>query len=188
MAISKTVKLDNSGGVDIAPDSYIGLLVRVVHLGVQKNTYEGTTTLKDQILLQFELQDVLMDSGNPITVSSIVTNSLKNKAKFLKIAKAFGVDVTEGVDLEELIGKPIMVVMDHNTAKTKVVVKDFTKVPSSLLKTVKPLSGTPTVLLDVEEITEAQKSELSEWVRNIINNRIREGGSSSEHSSGAVDL
>lgn len=188
MAIASKLKLDKSGGVDIKPDSYIGLLLAVVHLGPQRNTYQGVTTIKDQLALQFELQDLLFDSGNPITVTKIETNSMKNKANLVKFGKAIRANLEEGIDFEELISKPVLVNMDFNEAKTRVVIKSFTPLPSKDLKDVKPLIGTPKVLLDVDEITESQRKELPEWIGKLIAERVRDAEEHSPSSSSSVDL
>lgn len=183
MAISKLLKLDKSNAVEIPLDSHIGLLVGVVHLGVQKNTYQGVTSLVDQVLLQFELQDILTDKGSPITVSKIVRLSMKSKANLPGIVKYLGANIQDGFDFHDLIGKPIMVNMGQNLAKTKTVIKDFGPLPKLLQKEVKSLVGTPRVYLDVDEITESQKSELSEWIRKLIDSRVTsESGNTSDDS------
>lgn len=176
MGVAKTLKLDKSGGVEIKPDSYIGLLLGVVHLGTQKNTYKGETSLVDQLLLQFELQDVLMDNGHPIVVSKVVRNSMKQKATLTSIVADLGGDLEDGVDLDELVGKAILVEMGHNEAKTKVVVRGFSPMPKILAKEVKPLANTPRMFLDVEQLTDGNLEELPEWVRKLINERVRSSG------------
>lgn len=182
MALDKTVKVDKSGGVEIPEDTHIGLLVGVVHLGLQKNTYKGVTSVVDQVLLQFELQDVLMPAtGKPVVVSKIVRSSLKEKANLIAIVKALGADVEEGVVFEELIGRAVMVDMQKN-ANGKMVAKGFTKVSSINKSHVKPFQSTPKLFLDVDEITDGQKEELPEWIRKLINERER-----TAQSNGPVD-
>ena len=183
MAISKILKLDKSGGIDIPLDSHIGLLSGVIHLGIQKNSWKGVESLVDQVLLQFELQDILTDKGKPVVVSKIQRLSMKSKANLLIITKALGANVDDGFDFHDLIGKPIIVNMGHNADKTKVKIKDFSPLPKLLLKEVKPLMGTPKVWLDVDEITESQKSELSEWIQKLINGRVKENNASQDDES-----
>lgn len=183
MAVAKKLKLDKSGGIDIKADSYIGLLLGVVHLGTQKNIYKGVTSFVDQLLLQFELQDLILDNGKPVVVSKVVRNSMKAKANLVSIGRDLGADVEEGIDFDELVGKPIMVEMGLNEAKTKVTVKGFSKLPKLLAKEVKPLMSTPRVLLDVDEITDSQVTELPDWVGKLIQGRVKSRDSSDDGSS-----
>lgn len=187
MAIQKTVKLDKSSGVKLEPDMYIGLLAGIIHVGLQENTYNGVTSHVDRLVLQFELQDALTDEGKAIVISKTERNSMKEKANLIKTAKALGANVDEGVDFESLIGKPCLVKMERNT-KGNVVPKGIEPLPKKDLKDVKPLQATPRVLLDVEEITEAQLSEMPQWIRDVIAKRIRSDGSSVTDGSDSVEL
>lgn len=173
MAVSKILKKDANTGVSIPEGSHIGLFKGLVHVGTQENEFKGVKSLADQVLLQFELQDVLLGDGKPVTVSKIVRNSMHEKANLLQIGKALGADTTHGIDFESLVGKPVMVNMEPNEAKTKVVVKSFSPLPTLLRKEVKPLIQTPQLLFDVETISDAQVKELPEWVQKIINNRVK---------------
>ena len=173
MAINKQLKLDKSGGIDIEPDSYVGLLVGVVHIGSHKNEYQGKTSIVDQLALQLELQDLLTQKGTPVTVTKIMRNSMKSKASLIAFAEAMGADLENGIDFDKLIGKPVLVEMGFNQAKTKVGVKGFSKLPKTLKATVKPLMGTPKVFLDVDELTEGHIKELPEWLQKLVNERVR---------------
>lgn len=186
MALAKKLKLDNTGGIDIPVGQTIGLLLNIVHVGTQKNTYKGVTTLKDQVVFTFELQDELMDNSQPIKTSKVETNSMKSKANLVKLGKAMGANVTEGIDFEALVGKGVMLNMDHNEAKTRVVVKGYGVIPKKLIGEVKPLMGTPKVLLDVDEITDSQLKDLPEWIQKMINERVRD--SSNDSDSDGIEL
>lgn len=190
MAISKKLKLDKSGGVDIKPDSYIGLLLGVVHLGTQKQTYDGKTSMVDKLFLQFELQDALTDAGNPIVFGKVERNSMKKKANLLKLAGAYNIDMEEGIDFEELVGKPVLLDIGYGEGKTEgaVGIRGYNKLPSVLKKEVKPLMGTPRVYLDVEELTEAQVSELPEFVQKMVKERVDGENTSSNSSDDAIEL
>lgn len=184
MAISKTLKLDKSGGIDIQPDSYIGLLSGVVHIGTQKNEYKGVVSFVDQLALQFELQDVLLDNGTPVTVTKIMRNSMKSKASLVAFGEAIGADLDKGMDFDTLVGKPVLVEMGFNEAKTKVGVKGFTKLPKMMMGQVKPLMKSPKIHLDVDSMTEMQVKELPEWIQKVINGRVRDNSTVGTQSTG----
>lgn len=187
MAISKKLKLDKTGGVDIKPDSYIGLLLGVVHLGTQRNEYKGVVSHVDKLLVQFELQDVLNDNGEPIVYGKVERNSMKKQANLVKLATAFGVNLEEGIDFEELVGKPVLLDIAKGESSDKVGIRGYNKLPSVLKKEVKPLFNTPKLYLDVDEMTEGQMKELPEWVRKMINERIKTSDQP-DSSDGAIEL
>lgn len=184
MAINSKLKLDKSGGIDIKSDSYIGLLLSVVHLGMQKNSYKGVETVKDTIFFQFELQDLVTDKGHPVTYGKCERNSMRPKANLVKLGEAFGVNMEEGLDFEELVGKPVLLDIGKSPESDKVSIRAYNKLPSLLRKEVKPLMGTPKVLLDVEELTDSQIKELPEWVQKLVNSRVRNNSSESSNDSG----
>src|SRR5689334_1493487 len=98
MAVNKVFK--QKEGFEVPEGAQLGLLLNVIHLGVQKNTFQGVTSYKDQVLLTFELPDLTMDDGRPVTQSTRVTNSQGKRSTLTKIVKALngGKEVKEGVD------------------------------------------------------------------------------------------
>lgn len=189
MGVNKTLKLDKStggGGVKVPEGSHIGLFVGLVHLGTHKNEFKGVSSFKDQVFLQFELQDILNDKGLPIVFGKVETNSMKEKSNMLKFGKAIGANIDEGIDFEQLVGKPLLLNFALNNAKTHVNIKSYSPLPALLRKEVKPLATTPRILMDVEAITEGQIKELPEWLQKKISQRIKGGESSIDTSS--VDL
>lgn len=185
MAIKKG-KQESGQSIEIPIEPTIGLLAAIVHIGRQKSDYQGEVKIMDQVLVQFELQDVITNKGNPVILGKIMKNSLHEKSGMVKMAKAFGLNVdNEGIDLTTLIGKPVMLdIQKSSTGKPKIA--NFSKLRAVDLKTVKPLMNTPLVLDEVDEITEAQKNELPEWVRKLIDERIKDVGSDERNSP--VDL
>ena len=180
MALQKTFKLNTSNSVSIPEGSHIGLLRTIVHIGLQENTYKGETSIVDQVFLQFELQDILTDTGRPLNSGKLVKNSTHDKANLTDIVRSLGGDVKNGFDFESLIGKSVMVNYGLNQAGDKTVIKSFSPLPALLKKAVKPLSGTPLTVFDVETITEGQLSELPEWIKEKIANRITASSNSQD--------
>ncbi len=181
MGIAKTFKVStgSSKAVSIEFGSHIGLLLGLVHLGTQKSTYQGETTIKDQLFVQFELQDILTAEGQPVSFGKIMTNSMHEKAVLTKLIKTLGVkDLESGVDFEKLIGHPVMLNFELNKDKTKTSIKSFSPLPTMLKKEVKPLMNTPKLFLEVEDLTDGQKKELPPWILKIVDERIKSGSSS----------
>ena len=158
-----------------------------MHLGTQRQTYEGKTSLVDKLFLQFELQDLLTDNGQPIVYGKVERNSMKKKANLLKLASAYNVDMEEGIDFEELVGKAVLLDIGKGEKGDSIGIRGYNKIPSLLKKEVKPLMGTPRVYLDVEEITESQLSELPEFVQKMVSERVK-GDDGGFTSDGSIEL
>lgn len=193
MAISKKLKITKGELTVVPAEPTIGLLLGVVHIGIHKNVYLGVTSHVDQVLLQFELQDVLTDKGTPVVFSKLERNSLHEKANIPKLGKAMGLDVEEGIDFEELIGKPVLLGLEHNKDKTRVNIKSYSPIPKMMKSAIKPLMGTPKLYLDVDELTEGQVAELPEWIRKKLTERVTSGAvekstEARESGNSAVDL
>lgn len=190
MAISKNLKTDKTGGINIPVDSYIALFLGIVDLGNQQTEYQGVKTIKQQAALTFELQDFLIgENQQPARVTKIVTISMKSKATLPDIIRALGgdPDSEEGFDFEKAVGKPVLLQMKDNQTKTKVVPGVISALPSAFKSSVKPLTNTPLVELDVEALSETQLSNLPDWLQKIINGRIQDHSNTPSGSS-AVDL
>lgn len=172
MAISKIFKPGK--GVDIPVGSQIAIVQSIIHLGTQRTEYEGNVSYKDQILFTFELPEFVLENGHSVTLSKTETNTSGIKGNLTKLLTAIngGKKLTDdGLDLEDAIGKPLMLTVGvTKTGNSKI--EGYTSIHDNLKKTLKPLIGTPRLLLDVEEISAKELSELPEWVQKIINERI----------------
>jgi hypothetical protein len=89
----------------------------VIDLGTQKNTYEGETSLKRQVIIRWELCNELMtggdNDGKPFTVSKFYTASLHEKAGLRKDlaswrTRDFTPEELKGFNLTNILGKPCM--------------------------------------------------------------------------------
>lgn len=172
MAIEKTFK--PTKGVDIPEGTHVGLFAGLIHLGTQRSEYEGNVSYKDTVLVKFELQDVLMDDGRPVTITKRETNSSGAKSNLLKLVKAIkgSSNVADGVDFEDMVGLPVLLEITHS-AKGNAKIKGYMSVPDILKKTVKPLMGNPVLLFDVEQISETELQDMPEWLQKVINERVQ---------------
>lgn len=170
MAVNKKFKGDK--GFVIEEGTHVGLFLGLVHLGIQRGEFEGVVSYKDQVLIKFELPDVLSDKGTPLTLSKRVTNSSHSKAELMKAVKALSgnSNVDEGVDFEELVGSPVMLEVGHSKSGGAKIV-GYMPVPAALKKTIKPLMGEPVLLFDVEKISDKELEKMPEWLRKVINER-----------------
>lgn len=81
-------------------------------LGVQKNEYQGRIVTRPQIILTFELEDIIPDgelAGKRYTIGKFFTRSLHKKSTLRPFLEAwrgqpFTGDELKGFDLEYLVG------------------------------------------------------------------------------------
>lgn len=172
----------------VPEDTHVGLLHSIIHLGLQKNEFQGVVSIVDQVLLTFELPDVLLDDGRPATVNSRVKVSTHTKSTLTKVVEALGGDTKEGVEFDQLIGKSVMLGILHNTKKTGVYIKTYMQTPATLKKHLKPLLNKKILHLDVDKITDHQKTELPKWVVKVIDERHGHSSSTVKEEDGYIDL
>lgn len=173
MAVEK--KFIPKKSVEIPEGTQVGLFAGLIHLGTQRNEYEGKVSYKDQVLLRFELPDIILEDGRPITITKRETNSGGAKSNMLKLVKALKgtKDLEDGVDYEELVGQPVMLEIAH-TSKGNAKIDGYMPVPEFLKKTVKPLMTEPVLLFDVENISDKELEAMPDWLQKLINERVQD--------------
>ena len=123
----------NKGGGEFqqAPiGTHIARCIRLIDLGTQRGEYQGKVTMRNQVLVMWELPQELAtegeQEGKPFIVSKFYTNSLHEKAVLRHDLVTWrGRDFTKEeeaqFDLQNILGKPCMVAVVHNeNGKSKV--------------------------------------------------------------------
>lgn len=164
-------------------DTHVARCYRLIDLGTQRGSYQGEPTVRNQVMISWELPECLMDDGRPFVVSAFVTNSLNEKAKLRAWleswrGRAFTADELKKFDLENVLGAPCLVTVIHNE-KQKAVVTQVTKVPKSM--TVPPAVN-PKATFWLDQFDLAAFDALPEGIKNIIKESdeykaMRAGGS-----------
>lgn len=163
------VKETGSGDFQsVEPGTYAAVCYRVIDLGTQTNTYEGKQTSRHQVLLSFEL-DELMEDGRPFSVSMFLTASLHEKATMRKVleswrGRAFTADELAGFDLRAVLGKPCMVsVVVNDKGKTKVA--SVSKLPKGMHA---PKAVNPQLHFDLAEFDAKAFEQIPDGLKKII--------------------
>lgn len=129
----------DTGGGDFeqAPQgTHVARCIRLVDLGTQHGEYEGKATVRNQIIITFELCEEHMADGKPFTVGEFYTNSLGEKAKLRAHleawrGRAFTDEELKGFDLESILGKPVMVSLIANQ-KGRTKIGSLTSMPKGM--------------------------------------------------------
>ena len=119
---------DGGGGdYEQAPTgNHVARCIRLIDLGTQHSSYEGKATVRNQVLVSFELCNEKMADGRPFTIGEFYTNSLNEKAKLRAHleawrGRAFTDEELNGFDLESILGKPCMVsIIINENRKTRI--------------------------------------------------------------------
>jgi len=110
-----------SGGSDFTPapvGSHVARCYKLTDLGTQTSDYQGKVTMKNQVLMTWELPLEMMAAGDdgvekPFSVSKFYTNSLHEQANLRHDleawrGRAFTEEELDGFDLMSVLGKPCM--------------------------------------------------------------------------------
>ena len=109
---------------------------RVIDLGTQETTYQGTPKKQHKILVSWELPDEKMSDDRPFTISTRYTWSMSEKGNLRADLESWrGVPFTEkdfgpgGFDIKSIIGKGCLltIVQETKNGKTYANIKSISK-------------------------------------------------------------
>lgn len=163
-----------SGGGDYErPEvgNYSARCIQVVELGTQRGSYDNKPTMKEELMLVFEL-DATMEDGKPFVANWWGTNSLAETANLYKLlvqwrGKAFTPAELERFDLGNLLDVVCSVDLVLNKKGTKVSVGK-TGVSSLNKKLTMPERINPLVNFGISDIGSPLWDSLYPWVQKII--------------------
>lgn len=110
--------------------THVARAIKLIDIGTQHGEYQGEPTVRNQVIVQWELPNEMIDIGGeekPFIVSKFYTNSLNEKASLRADleawrSRAFTPEELAKFDLMAILGKPCMVTVVHNEkGKAKVV-------------------------------------------------------------------
>lgn len=152
-------------------DTHVARCYRIIDLGTQRgiNPNTGEPSVKNQVMVGWELPQCLMDDGKPYTVSAWLTNSLNERATLRAYlenwrGRPFTAEELKKFDLANIIGAPCLVTVVHNE-KGKAQVKGVTKVPKGLEV---PPQVNPSFAFWLDEFDAAVFDQVPEGIQKII--------------------
>jgi hypothetical protein len=104
-----------SGDFEDAPiGTHVATCIRLIDIGTHESEYQGKTSVRNQVFVQWELPNTLMSDGRPFVVGKFYTNSLNEKANLRHDLEAwrgrpFTAQEEERFDLEAILGKACLV-------------------------------------------------------------------------------
>jgi hypothetical protein len=157
------------------PGTYVARCVRIIDLGTQTGEYQGTPTIRRQVVLGWELPTELIPEGEykgqPFLVTKFYTASLNEKATLRHDlenwrTKPFTEEELGGFDLANILGKPCLVTITlTENGKSKV-----TGVTSPPRGTKVPEQFNPSLNFSLEpgEFDPSVYESLSDWFKDTI--------------------
>lgn len=150
--------------------NYSARCIQVVELGTHHSTYDGKETVKEELLLVFEI-DELMQDGKPFVVSWWGTKSLAETANLFKLlqtwrGKPFTPAELERFDLGNVLDKCCSVEVVLTKKGSVTVFK--TGVGQMNKKLTMPPRVNDLVNFGIDDLGTAEYDKLYPWVQKII--------------------
>ena len=152
--------------------THVARCIKLIDLGTQRNEYLGEVSMRNQILVMWELCNEMMETDNgtkPFIVSKFYTNSLNEKASLrLHLAQWRGRDFTEAelskFDLQSILGAACMIsVIADEKGKSRV--GGVMKMPKGQ---VAPEPQNPKLAFWLDEFRSEVFEGLSDGIKKII--------------------
>lgn len=171
--MSLTVKENSVEFKQVAPGAYPARCIKVIDLGTQHGEYQGKPTVKQQIMVTWELPTELIEegefAGQPYAVSKFYTASLGEKANLRKDleawrGRAFTEAELQGFDVKAILGKTCMLSIIHND-KGKAKISGVMALMKGV--TVSPAVN-PLVTFDISKWDDNVFDNLSKGIQEMI--------------------
>lgn len=167
---------NDTGGGDFqhAPvGTHAARCIRLIDLGTQEGEYQGKPTLRNQVLMMFELPNEMMDTDppKPFIVSKFYTNSLGEKANLRKDlvtwrGRDFTAEELHQFDLQAVLGAPCLLsVVPKGNGKDGVKIAGVMKLPKG--QEIPPATNEPSAFW-LDEFNQEAFDGLSDGIKKII--------------------
>lgn len=154
--------------------THVARCIRLIDLGTQAGEWMGKPTMKNQVLVMWELPNELMDidgEKKPFIVSKFYTNSLGEKANLRKDLQTWrGREFTEEelkrFDLQSILGAPCLLsVVEKGHGKEGVKVAGVMKLPKGQEV---PNAANELFAFWLDEFNQERFDGLSDGIKKII--------------------
>lgn len=179
MSITAT---NQGGNFKQAPTgNHVARCYQIVDLGSQRQTWEGVTSIKHQVLVSWELpNEELLEEGQPMSIAKFYTLSLHEKSNLCidLVAwrgKKFTAEEEKGFDISKLVGVPCQLsIIEGNNGKSRVAGV------SGLLKGVEcPPQINPSIVFSLQDYINGDTSiydKLSDGIKGLVDKCIELAG------------
>ena len=159
---------------ELAPEvTHPAIITSVADLGIQVSSWNGTEKHVSKWGIGFELSGPMTTDRKPFSIATMVTDSLHIKSRLHAIAKAALGTVGDDLDMEELLGKVVLINIVHDESEKGrwANVDTVTGLPSGISV---ESSSTPLLYFDLEVPDAAIYEQLPALFRKRIEARVVE--------------
>lgn len=158
--------------------SHAAVCTMVAHMGLQNTSYMGEPKIKPQVYIRWQVpaERIEWDKDGehhegPMSIGKVYTESLSEKANLRKDleawrSRAFTKDELAGFELFNILGKPCLLSVVHDTdesGKTRAYIQSVSALPKGMIA---PKHEGDLLKYDAENT--AQHDKLPEWLRKKI--------------------
>lgn len=160
---------DSGGDFTPAPaGTHRAVCVGLVDIGTQRGEFQGQVTVRNQVIIRWELSDEPMEDGQPYIVSGFFTNSLNEKSRLRPLleawrGRAFTEEELGGFDLQSILGAPCLVTVIHKDGRARV--QSVSSLPKGMPK---PQPKNPLKAFWIEEWSQAAFEALPAGFQKLI--------------------
>lgn len=100
---------------ELAPEgTHPAIITTVADLGIQVSRWNDTEKRVSKWGIGFEISGQKTTTGKHFSITTTITDSLHPKSRLYAIAKAALGTVGDDLDMEELLGKPVLITVAHD--------------------------------------------------------------------------
>jgi len=159
---------------ELAPEgTHPAIITSIADLGIQVSNWEGQERQQYKWGVGFELSGPTTSDGKPFSIATTVSDSLHPKSRLSPIVKAAIGSVGSDLDMEDLLGKTVLITVEHveRDEKTWANVTTVSGLPSGM-----PVADTdtPKLYFDLDEPDSEVYEKLPVLFRKRIEARLQQ--------------
>lgn len=177
------------GGADfkiLEPGTYAAVCTQIVGIGPQEQEWAGKVIERDRIMLRFEVPSERVEwetkdgekGEGPMVIWSRYTASLSEKAKLRKHleawrGRAFTTQELDAFDMDNILGKPCMIAVVHNTATNGRTYANIDSISKLVKGMPAPAAEGELLSFNFYDHTQAEFEALPEWQQELVTEGLK---------------
>lgn len=175
------MKAPVKGGGDFEPapaGNQLGIVTGIYYLGAQDFSYQGEEKIRHEVRINIELPNATREfkegeGEKPYMIGKSATFSMNEKSWLRKVVEAcIGVSLTDGeaeaFDVEEILGKPLLVNVQHYTGKDGIKRAGIEAVAPLIKGMTAPEPVNTPTYFDVNNFTSEEYDKLPDWMKEKV--------------------
>jgi hypothetical protein len=150
--------------------THVARCYSIIDIGSQRGDYLGQPSVRNTILVGWEVPDELMDDGRPFVASKFYRNSLNEKATLRAHLEAwrgrgFSLEELQRFDLEAIVSKPCLLTIINDSETHKHKIASVSGLPKGAIC---PPQVNPSFTFWLDSFAAAKFATLSDGLKKMI--------------------